>query len=207
VHTVVHLVEADAGRFFSTAYLLDPGGRVAYRYRKTHLRPDERAWATPGDRLDVVATEVGVLGLLISDEIWVPEAARVLAVEGAEIICHPTDWDRDEAALVAATERAEENRVHLVSATRLDSPARVGSQIVRSDEFVGGAPIALMRYPTAYWSRPGFEEQVAITLDLREARSKLMGPYLDPLATRAPQLYGPLLDAARTGATTAGRTP
>lgn len=198
VHTVVHLVEADAGRYFSTAYLIGADGRIAHRYRKAHLRPDERGWATPGDRLDVVATDVGVLGLLVSDEIWIPEAARALAIEGAEIICHPTDWDRDEAALVAANERAEENRVHLVSATRLDSPSSVGSQVVRADEFVPGAPIALMRYPTAYWSRPGFEEQVAITLDLREARSKLMGPHLDPLATRAPQLYGPLLaEAAR----------
>jgi predicted amidohydrolase len=142
--------------------------------------------------LDVVRTPVGVLGVLISDEIWVPEVARVLAVEGAELLCHPTDWNRDEAATVAATERAEENRVHIVSSTRLDSPASVGSQIMRADEFLGGAPIALMRYPTAYPSRPGFEEQIAITLDLREARSKLMGPHLDPLATRAPALYGPI---------------
>ncbi|HEX3792487.1 MAG TPA: carbon-nitrogen hydrolase family protein [Pseudonocardiaceae bacterium] len=193
VHAVASLVERDGDHLYSTAFLVDATGSVVHRYRKTHLRPDEAAWATPGDRLDVVRTEVGVLGLLVSDEIWVPEIARVLAVSGAEILCHPTDWDRDEAATVAATERAEENRVHLVSSTRLDSPARVGSQIVRADEFVPGAPIALMRYPTAYWSRPGFEEQVAIELDLREARSKMMGRYLDPLATRAPLVYGPLL--------------
>jgi predicted amidohydrolase len=193
VHTVVNLVERDGDHLYSTAFLLDATGSVAHRYRKTHLRPDETPWATPGARLDVVGTDVGVLGLLVSDEIWVPEVARVLAVSGAEILCHPTDWDRDEAATVAATERAEENRVHVVSSTRLDSPAGVGSQVVRADEFVPGAPIALMRYPTAYSSRPGFEEQVAIELDLREARSKVMGPHLDPLATRAPQLYGPLL--------------
>jgi predicted amidohydrolase len=193
VHAVANLVERDGDHLYSTAYLVDATGSVVHRYRKTHLRPDEAAWATPGDRLDVVRTEVGVLGLLVSDEIWVPEVARVLAVSGAEILCHPADWDRDEAATVAATERAEENRVHIVSSTRLDSPARVGSQVLRADEFVPGAPIALMRYPTAYWSRPGFEEQVAIELDLREARSKVMGFHLDPLATRAPQAYGPLL--------------
>lgn len=188
IYTVVNLVEEDSGRLFSTAYVVDATGTVVHRYRKTHLRPDE-AWATAGDRIDVVHTDVGVLGALISDEIWVPEIARVLAVEGAELICHPTDWDRDSAATVAATERAEENRVHIVSSTRLDSPSTIGSQIMRADEFTPGAPIALMRYPTAYWSRPGFEEQVAITLNLREARSKLMGVHLDPLATRAPHLY------------------
>jgi predicted amidohydrolase len=192
VHAVANLVEADGDRLFSTAYLIDSAGTVIHRYRKTHLRPDE-AWATPGDRLEPVTTEIGVLGLMISDEVWIPEVARTLAVQGAELLAHPADWDCDEAATVAATERCEENRVHIVSATRLDSPARVGSQIMRADEFLGGAPIALMRYPTGYWSRPGFEEQVAITLDLREAHSKLMGPHLDPLATRAPQVYGPLL--------------
>jgi len=192
LHTVASLVEADGDRLFSTAYLIGPSGTVLHTYRKTHLRPDE-SWATPGDRLDVVATEVGVIGLLISDEIWVPEVARVLAVEGAELLGHPTDWDRDDAAQVAATERSEENRVHIVSSTRLDSPSSVGSQVMRADEFLGGAPIALMRYPTGYWSRPGFEEQVAITLDLREARSKMMGLHLDPLATRAPHVYGPML--------------
>lgn len=192
VHIVVNLVEEDGDRYFSSAYLLDDGGEIAHVYRKTHLRPDE-AWATPGDRLDVVSARCGVLGMLIGDEIWVPEVARVLALQGAEILCHPTDWDRDEAATVAATERAEENRVHVVSATRLDSPSRIGSQILRADEFVPGQPIALMRYPTGYWSRPGFEEQIAIELDLREAHSKMMGFHLDPLATRAPHLYAAML--------------
>jgi len=188
MHTVASLVEADGGRLFSTAYVIDATGTIVHHYRKTHLRLDE-AWASPGDRIDVVRTDVGVLGALIADEIWVPEIARVLAIEGAELLCHPTDWDRDSAATVAATERAEENRVHIVSSTRLDSPSAIGSQVMRADEFFPGSPIALMRYPTAYWSRPGFEEQVAITLDLREARSKMMGLHLDPLATRAPHLY------------------
>lgn len=192
--TVANLVESDAGRLYSTAYLIDPSGDVIHRYRKTHLRPDE-SWATAGDRIDVARTPIGQIGLMISDEVWIPEVARALAVEGAELIGHPADWDRDEAATVAATERCEENRVHIVSATRLDSPSAVGSQVMRADEFLGGAPIALMRYPTGYWSRPGFEEQVAITLDLREANSKLMGPHLDPLATRAPHIYDPLLRA------------
>ena len=192
LHTVVNLVERSSERLFSTAFLIGPSGTVLHRYRKTHLRPDEE-WATAGDRLDVVNTDVGVIGLLISDEIWVPEVPRVLAVEGAEMLAHPTDWDRDDAAKVAAVERSEENRVHIVSSTRLDSPSTVGSQVIRADQFLGGAPIALMRYPTGYWSRPGFEEQVAITLDLREARSKMMGLHLDPLATRSPHLYESLL--------------
>ncbi|WP_285731904.1 carbon-nitrogen hydrolase family protein [Nocardiopsis sp. ATB16-24] len=191
---VAHLVEEEAGRYYSTAYLLDREGGIAHAYRKTHLNSAEREWATPGDRIDVARTEIGTIGLMVGDEVWVPEVARLLTLAGAEVIAHPTDWRVPEAAHVAATERTEENRVHLVSCTRLDSPADVGSQVVRADEFAPGQPIALMRYPTGYWSRPGFEEQLLVDLDLRESHSKMMGHHLDPVATRAPELYGMFLD-------------
>ena len=191
---VAHLVEESASKYYSTAYLLDRSGRVVHTYRKTHLTPAEQKWATPGDRIDVARTEIGAIGMMIDDEVWVPEVARLLTLEGAEVIAHPTDWRVPEAAHVAATERTEENRVHLVSCTRLDSPADVGSQVVRSDEFAPGQPIALMRYPTGYWSRPGFEEQLLVELDLRESHSKMMGYHLDPVATRSPELYGMFLD-------------
>ncbi|MBB6119540.1 carbon-nitrogen hydrolase family protein [Nocardiopsis algeriensis] len=194
VWVVAHLVEEEAGHHYSTAYLLDRSGRVVHTYRKTHLDTGEREWARPGDRIDVVRTEIGTIGLMVGEEVWVPEVARLLTLAGAEIIAHPTDWSTPEAAHVAATERTEENRVHLVSCTRLDSAAEVGSQVLRADEFAPGQPIALMRYPTGYWSRPGFEEQLLVELDLREANSKMMGHHLDPVATRAPELYGMFLD-------------
>jgi predicted amidohydrolase len=116
---------------------------------------------------------------------------------GAAVIVHPTSWNSPEAAHVAATERTEENRVHLVSVNRLDSPAAVGSQIVRADDFMPGQPIALMRLPTAYWTRHGFEEQLLIELDLREPNDKMMGHHLDPLAKRAPRLYSVLTSPNR----------
>ena len=194
VWVVAHLVEESEGAYHSTAYLLDGAGNVAHTYRKTHLTPAEREWATPGDRIDVAHTEIGAIGLMIDDEVWVPEVARLLTLDGAEVIAHPTDWRVPEAAHVAATERTEENRVHLVSCTRLDSPAEVGSQVVRSDEFAPNQPIALMRYPTGHWSRHGFEEQLLVDLDLRESHGKMMGHHLDPVATRSPELYGMFLD-------------
>ncbi|MDX6744064.1 carbon-nitrogen hydrolase family protein [Actinocorallia sp. A-T 12471] len=184
------LVEAEGDRYYSSVYLLDDTGAVAHRYRKTHLTDADRAWATPGDSLAVADTALGRIGFMVGEEVWAPEVARVLAVNGAELIAHPTSWTTPEAMHVAATERTEENRVHLVSVTRLDAPAGLGSQIVRADDFVPGQPIALMRYPSGYWTRPGFEEQLVMDLDLRESNDKMMGHHLDPLATRAPQLYG-----------------
>lgn len=190
VWIVGSLPEADGGEWYHTAYLVDSSGGIAGRYRKAHLNRVERRWAKAGSELPVFDTPVGRLGVLIGDEIWLPEVARVLSLAGAEILCHPTTWGRPEAMTMAATERAEENRVHVVSTTRLDDPSGMGSQVVRANAYRGGEPIALMRYPTALWTRAGFEEQLVVRLDLEEAHSKLMGPHLDPLATRAPQLYG-----------------
>ncbi|GAB3430263.1 nitrilase-related carbon-nitrogen hydrolase [Actinophytocola sediminis] len=189
IFVAVSLVESAGGHRYSTVYLLDDTGTVVHAYRKTHLTDEERAWATPGDEITVAHTAIGRIGVLIGDEVWVPEMARVLALEGAELIVHPTSWTSPSAMRVAATERTEENRVHLVSVTRMDNAAGLGSQALRADDFAPGQPIAVMRYPTGYWTRPGFEEQLLLDLDLRESNDKMMGHHLDPLATRAPWLY------------------
>ncbi|GLY29646.1 carbon-nitrogen hydrolase family protein [Kineosporia sp. NBRC 101731] len=192
LRVVVSLVEESAGQYFSTAWLVGPEG-VEGSYRKAHLSGAERRWATAGDHLSVLDTPIGRIGFMIGTEVWLPEVARVLTVRGAEVIVHPTDADRAQALTVAAVERAEENRVHLISSNRLDSPSGLGSQVVQADEFVPGQPIALMRFPTAWTCRGGFEEQMRVELDLRESHSKVMGLHLDPVATRQPHIYSPFV--------------
>ncbi|MFW0771326.1 nitrilase-related carbon-nitrogen hydrolase [Arthrobacter koreensis] len=188
LYVAVNLVEEEDGAFFNTTWLIDSSGSVCARYRKTHLESSE-GWATPGDDLTVAHTGIGRIGFMTGGEVWYPEAARVLTLRGAELIVHPTGWDRPEAAKVAAVQRTEENRVHLVSAARLDSASELGSQVVESDEFVPGQPIALMRFPTAWTCRGGFEEQMKVELDLRGSHSKVQGFHLDPVATRQPFIY------------------
>lgn len=189
VWVVVSLVERDGDDYFSTAYLIGGEGEIAARYRKVHLSESEREWASAGDEFVVAETPVGRIGLMIGNEIWLPEIARILTLRGAEIIAHPADWDRIEAATQAATERTEENRVHLISTARTDNAAGYGSQIVVADRFIPGQPVAVMRYPTAYTSRTGFEEDIFLDLDLTDSHSKMQGHHLDPVATRQPHLY------------------
>jgi len=189
VWLVVSLVEQSHEAFHSTAYLISDAGDIAATYRKAHLSEAEREWAEPGDELVVADTPIGRIGLMIGNEVWLPEVARILALRGAEIIAHPADWERIEAATQAATERTEENRVHLISTARTDNPAGYGSQILIADRFIPGQPVALMRYPTAYTSRTGFEEDIFLDIDLTDSHSKMQGYHLDPLATRQPHLY------------------
>eukprot|EP01062_Namystynia_karyoxenos_P007785 TRINITY_DN12740_c0_g1_i2.p1 TRINITY_DN12740_c0_g1~~TRINITY_DN12740_c0_g1_i2.p1 ORF type:complete len:601 (+),score=213.29 TRINITY_DN12740_c0_g1_i2:97-1899(+) len=192
VATLVEAPDSPGGRPFHTAFLYEGGtGAVKGAYRKAHLARDELQWAAAGAALSPVfdCGAVGQLALMIGDEVWIPEVMRVLALQGAEVVAHPCDWDRPEAAHVAATERCSENRVHIVSVARLDNPGGQGSQVAFAGEFQNFEPIPLMRYSQCQWQRYGVEEQLLVPLRRREAHCKMMGFHLDVLATREPKLY------------------
>ncbi|HET7093423.1 MAG TPA: nitrilase-related carbon-nitrogen hydrolase, partial [Thermomicrobiales bacterium] len=90
------LIERDGADLFNTAALVGPAGLVG-RYRKTHLADEDRAWAAPGDGgLPTFDLPVGRIGLLIGYDALFPEAARSLALDGADLIACPSllDWPR-----------------------------------------------------------------------------------------------------------------
>eukprot|EP00931_Biecheleriopsis_adriatica_P042461 TRINITY_DN241_c0_g2_i1.p1 TRINITY_DN241_c0_g2~~TRINITY_DN241_c0_g2_i1.p1 ORF type:complete len:825 (+),score=169.76 TRINITY_DN241_c0_g2_i1:185-2476(+) len=192
MHVCCSLVEKDGEKLYHTAYLVGPAGNVLAKYRKTHLNTSELSWATAGHELCPVLAvpALGRVAMMIEDEVWSPEVSRCLALEGVEVVLHPADWDTVEAGEMAATERAGENRFHLVSVNRTDSAGRLGSQTTLAGEYIGGEPIPLMRYAQGVWCRYGVEEQVIVELHRRQAHCKMMGDQLDVLKKRWPELYG-----------------
>ena len=104
-YVVVGLVEGDAGsgRLYNSAALIGPEGVVGV-YRKVHLSAEDRAWATPGDGgLPVFDTPLGRTGLLIGYDALFPEAARELALQGADIIACPSLLDGPQVRPYGAT--------------------------------------------------------------------------------------------------------
>jgi N-carbamoylputrescine amidase len=93
-----------AGLYHNTAVVFDTDGRLAGRYRKMHIPDDpgfyEKFYFTPGDLgFEPVTTSVGRLGVLVCWDQWYPEAARLMALAGAEVLIYPTaiGWDpRDD---------------------------------------------------------------------------------------------------------------
>ncbi len=71
--------------------VVGPQGHLA-TYRKLHLFNDEKSWFAPGGDLPVVELPFGRVGMVICFDLWFPEAARALALAGAEIIAVPTNW-------------------------------------------------------------------------------------------------------------------
>jgi len=93
---VAAMIERDGRRLFNTAVLIGPHGPdgawgVESRYRKLHLTDSDATWATPGNLgLPTVDTPLGRIGMLIGFDALFPEAARVLALDGADLIACPS---------------------------------------------------------------------------------------------------------------------
>lgn len=88
------------GLYHNTAVVLETDGSIAGRYRKMHIPDDpgfhEKFYFTPGDLgFTPIQTSVGKLGVLVCWDQWYPEAARLMALAGAEILLYPTaiGWD------------------------------------------------------------------------------------------------------------------
>ncbi len=95
VTVVAGFAERGAGRPYNSAAVLDPAGRIAGVYRKLHLFGGERDAFAPGDLGLPVIEAAGLrIGVLICYDLRFPEAMRVLAVRGAEVVCVPTAWVR-----------------------------------------------------------------------------------------------------------------
>ena len=89
-----------AGLYHNTAVVLERDGSLAGRYRKMHIPDDpgyyEKFYFTPGDLgFQPIATSVGKLGVLVCWDQWFPEAARLMALAGADLLLYPTaiGWD------------------------------------------------------------------------------------------------------------------
>lgn len=189
---VVGFAEIAEDALYNTAALFEPGREPRY-YRKTHLPElgyDRHVGV--GDQLAVFDTRVGKIGLLICFDIRPPEAMRVLALQGAELVVLPTNWPdgAQAAAELFGPVRAAENRVWYAACDRCGTENGVAfigmSQIVTPD----GARLGML----------GAEPGVLVAdLDLADARRKrvtrIPGKHEHTVfASRRPELYGPLVE-------------
>lgn len=92
------------GLYHNTAVVLDSDGSLAGIYRKSHIPDDpgyhEKFYFTPGDTgFTPIETSLGKLGVLVCWDQWYPEAARLMALAGAELLLYPTaiGWDRQDS--------------------------------------------------------------------------------------------------------------
>ena len=91
------------GLYHNTAVVFDKDGSIAGKYRKMHIPDDpayyEKFYFTPGDLgFEPIKTSIGKIGVLVCWDQWYPEAARLMALKGAEILIYPTaiGWESSD---------------------------------------------------------------------------------------------------------------
>lgn len=100
------------GLYHNTAVVFDRSAAIAGKYRKMHIPDDpafyEKFYFTPGDiGFEPITTSVGRLGVLVCWDQWYPEAARLMALAGADLLLYPTaiGWDPNDNAAEKARQR------------------------------------------------------------------------------------------------------
>jgi predicted amidohydrolase len=187
------------GRYFNTCFLIGPDGSVMLRYRRVNTAafpsPHDfldayQAHNTPSDVFPVVETQLGKLAMIPCGEINVPEVARVLMMQGAEVILHPTNSPNRPAQEAAKIARAAENAMFLISANVAD-----GIGFSRDGSIKGGRSHILdfTGKTLAYEPEPIPCHSVSAMIDieaLRAARQQDNGT-MNPLLRARWEMYRP----------------
>jgi 5-aminopentanamidase len=192
VYAVCGLLQRDGDLLRNAAVLVGPQGLIG-TYWKTHLPfLGVDRFVTPGDELTVYDTPLGRIGVEICYDLRFPEVTRTLALKGADIVAHPTNFPvaaRIQTELITVA-RAAENRIYLLTANR------VGKE--RGGEFCGWSQI-VDPFGTRLAEAGETEEALLVAeVDVEKARDKdyvIPGEYeLYLFGHRRPELYGALVE-------------
>lgn len=193
---VAGLCERDGTRLFNSAILVGPDG-VRGLYRKAHLFWDEKDIFTPGDTglpvFDLAASDLGEnrgdwtcrIGVLICFDWQFPEAWRVLALKGADLVCHPSNLVLPGLAQRAVPFHALLNRVFVVLANRYGTERHL--------TFTGESLLISPRGDELARAPAGADAILTAEIDPAAARDKEVTPRNDLLADRRPELYGEII--------------
>jgi predicted amidohydrolase len=193
-HVVYGLLEADGKKVFNAAVLVGPKGVVG-SYRKVHLPfLGVDRFTTPGDRPFAVHNAGGIrVGMNICYDGSFPEAARVMTLDGADLIVLPTNWPPGSECMAscAVNTRAMENHIYYLAVNR------IGTE--RGFRFIGMSKICA---PGGSVLAEAMHESEAILyaqVDVDKPRNKhlVRVPKLheiDRIKDRRPEMYGRLVE-------------
>ena len=173
LHLVAGICERAGNNLFNSAVVIGPAGYVG-TYRKVHLWNEEALFFEPGDLgFPVFHTPIGRIGVGICYDGWFPETFRLCALQGADIVCVPTNWvpipgqadGRQAMANILAMAAAHSNSMFIACADRVG--------VERGQPFEGQSLIvSYTGWPVAGPASRDSEEIILAKVDLGEARRK-----------------------------------
>ncbi len=194
------------GLYHNTAVVFEHDGSIAGKYRKMHIPDDpayyEKFYFTPGDLgFQPIDTSVGRLGVLVCWDQWYPEAARLMALRGAEILIYPTaiGWESSDTPEEKARQREAWITVQRGHAVANGMPV-VTVNRVGHEEDPSGATRGIQFWGSSFVAGPQGEflflapdhEERATVVDVDMARSEQVRRWWPFLRDRRIDAYGGL---------------
>lgn len=196
-----------AGLYHNTAVVMERDGSIAGKYRKMHIPDDpayyEKFYFTPGDiGFHPIDTSVGRLGVLVCWDQWYPEAARLMTLQGAEILVYPTAIGYADSDTPDEQERQREawttvQRGHAVAnGLPVVTANRVGFEPDPSGQTKGisfwGSSMAVGPQGEMLW-RAGRDEEECAVIDIDMSRCEQVRRWWPFLRDRRIEEYGDIL--------------
>ncbi len=170
------------GVYHNTSVVFDTDGSIAGKYRKMHIPDDpayyEKFYFTPGDiGFEPIKTSIGNLGVLVCWDQWYPEAARLMALKGAELLIYPTaiGWEQTdneaekerqkEAWMISQRGHAVANGLHVISVNRVGHEADP-SGVTNGIQFWGNSFVAGPQGEIIAKASDANEELMLVEIDL-----------------------------------------
>jgi len=188
LNLVFGIAERIGRRTYNTAVLVTPKGKT-YTYQKTHLFDREKLFFAPGEKGYAVYKVDGVrIGLMVCFDWCFPEVTRILALEGAQIICHPANLVMPYCQDAMRT-RSIENRVFTITANRIGAEKR-GNVTV---SFTGQSQIVDPSGNVLARAGDRSESLKIVDIQVEEADNKSITASNDLFKDRRISLYKPLV--------------
>ena len=176
-----------AGLYHNTAVVFDSDGSIAGKYRKMHIPDDpayyEKFYFTPGDLgFEPIQTSIGRLGVLVCWDQWYPEAARLMALKGAELLIYPTaiGWESSDADdekqrqraawMIAQRAHAVSNGIPVITVNRVGYEADPSGQTA-GIQFWGTSFIAGPQGELIFEAPTDSEIEKVINLDIKRSEN------------------------------------
>jgi predicted amidohydrolase len=197
LHIVAGINERDGQSLYNAAVVIGPSGHVG-TFRKAHLWNEENLFFEPGNLgFPVFRTPLGRIGTFICYDGWFPESFRLCALQGADIVCIPTNWvpipgqaqNREAMANILCMAAAHSNSLFVAAADRVG--------VERGQQFIGQSVIiSHTGWPIGGAASPDREEIIYAEANLADARrGRNWNAFNQVLRDRRTDLYDEMLGA------------
>lgn len=184
-HFVIGLPESSSGKVFNSSVLVGPDGVVGV-YRKAHLFYEEKHYFEPGDTGFPVFELDGVkVGMLVCFDHLFTEAARTLALKGAQIICYPSNLVIPTYGQLTTRVRAIENQIFTILSNRCGMEDRGTKQLT----YTGSSQICAPDGSVLASANESEEKLAIVEIDPAKALDKSVTELNDLFEDRRPEMY------------------